>query len=131
MRLRLLFVIGLVALVAVPGFAQNGPAGTWNASVETPQGPFALVFDFAVVGETLTGSMSNDFMGATPISDGRVEGNQIAFSLSIDGGPAGAMNIAYTGTVDGDTLTLTSTFEGAPPGGGPAEQVLTATRVAG
>jgi hypothetical protein len=38
------------------------------------------------------------------------------------------MNISYTGLVKGDELELTSKFEGAPPGGGPAEMTLTATR---
>jgi hypothetical protein len=47
---------------------------------------------------------------------------------SYDGGPNGPMTISYTGTVDGDELALVSKFEGAPPGGGPAEQTLAATR---
>jgi hypothetical protein len=38
------------------------------------------------------------------------------------------MTINYKGMVKGDELALTSTFEGTPPGGGPAEQNLTATR---
>lgn len=128
MSIRKFAVAATLALLAVPAMA-DGIAGKWNASVATDQGPFALVFEFAVDGGKLTGSMSNDFIGAIPIADGTVKGNDIAFKLTIniDGGP-GPMNISYTGTVKGDELALKSKFEGAPPGGGPAEQELTATR---
>jgi hypothetical protein len=127
MNARSLAFAALAALFAIPAAAQEA-AGKWNASVDTPQGPFARVFDLAVEGDTLTGTMSNDFMGATPISDGVVNGNELSFKLSLQGGPGGPMNINYKGAVNGDELVLTSTFEGAPPGGGPAEQTLTATR---
>lgn len=128
MRIRSLGFAAVLALVALPA-AADGVAGKWNASVDTPQGPFQLVFDFAVDGDRLTGSMANDFMGATPISDGAVDGNALAFKLSFDAGPAGTMTISYEGVVDGDVMTLTSRFEGEVPGGGPAEQTFTATRV--
>src|SRR6185503_17770352 len=117
-----------LALLSVPAFA-DGIAGKWNASVATDQGPFALTFEFAVDGGKLTGSMQNDFIGSIPISDGTVKGNDVAFKLTIamDGLPE-PLKISYTGVVKGDELALTSKFEGAPPGGGPAEQQLTATR---
>jgi hypothetical protein len=114
-------------LLALPAVAQDA-AGKWNATVETPNGPFPLVFEFAVDGDKLTGSMSNDFMGATPITDGMIKAGELSFKLRIEGGPGGAMTINYKGMVKGDELALTSTFEGTPPGGGPAEQNLTATR---
>lgn len=56
-----------------------------------------------------------------------IKGDELSFKLTIDGGPNGAMNISYKGTVKGDELQLTSKFE-APPGGGPAEQSLVAHR---
>jgi len=127
MKGRSLAVGMTAALIALPALAEDA-AGRWNASVETPQGPFSMVFEFAVDGSQLTGTMSNDFMGATPISDGMVEGDELSFKLSFEGGPGGTMTINYKGKVEGDELVLTSTFEGAPPGGGPAEQTLTATR---
>jgi len=118
----------LVALVALPAAAQDA-VGKWNASVDTPNGPFAMVFEFLVdAAGKLTGSMSNDFMGSTPIKDGMLNGNDLSFKLTFEGGPNGPMTISYTGTVNGDEVALVSKFEGAPPGGGPAEQTLTATR---
>ena len=76
----------------------------------------------------LTGAMSNEFMGATPISDGMVDGDNVSFKLTMQGGPGGAMTINYKGMIHGDELHVTSTIEGAPPGGGPAEQTFVATR---
>jgi hypothetical protein len=127
MKIRM-FALGLAAaLMALPVLA-DGVDGKWNASVDTPQGPFALVFEFKAEGAKLTGNMSNDFMGATPISEGTVKGNDVTFQLKIDTGQGPAMTINYKGTVKGDELTLISKFEGEPPGGGPAESTLVAKR---
>jgi hypothetical protein len=129
MNARKLAFAAALAVFASPLFAADGIAGKWNASVATEQGPFALVFEFAEAGGKLTGTLQNDFIGSIPIQDGTVKGNDVAFKLTIamDGLPE-PLKISYTGTVKGDELSLTSKFEGAPPGGGPAEQQLTATR---
>ena len=129
MNVRKLAFAAALAVLASPVFAADGIAGKWNASVATDQGPFALVFEFAVDSGKLTGTLQNDFIGSIPLQDGTVKGNDVAFKLTIamDGLPE-PLKISYTGTVKGDELSLTSKFEGAPPGGGPAEQQLTATR---
>lgn len=128
MNLRLV-VLGLVAaLVAVPAAAADDASGKWNASIDTPQGAFAFTFEFKAEGGKLTGSMSNEFMGSIPISEGSVKGGEIAFKLAIQGPDGPPLNISYKGVVKGDELSLTSTFEGTPPGGGPAETTFVATR---
>lgn len=127
MTIKQLSLASILALAGLPAAAQQ-VEGTWNASVETPNGPMQFTFDLDVEGDELTGSMSNEFMGETPISNGMVDGNEVSFSLTIEGGPGGSMTINYEGEVEGDELMLTSTFEDGPPGGGPAEQTLTATR---
>ena len=127
MKIRAAMLGILIAVFALPLTAQQA-AGKWNASIDTPQGPFAFVFEFLVdAAGKLTGSMQNEFIGSVPISDGVLKGNDLTFKLSIQG-PDGAMNISYKGTVKGDDLALTSKFEGTPPGGGPAEQSFTAHR---
>ena len=123
------FVLGiLVTALALPVAAQTA-AGKWNASVDTPQGPFAFVFEFAVDATgKLTGSMQNEFIGSVPIKDGVLKGNEVSFKLTFEGSPDGPLTLSYKGTVKGDDLALTSKFEGTPPGGGPAEQKFTAHR---
>lgn len=126
MRIRSLALGVVIALLASASFAQNA-AGRWNASIDTPNGPFAFVFEFLVdAAGKLTGSMTNDF-GSLPISDGVINGNEISFKLTFDAG-GGPATISYKGTVDGDALALTSKFEGTPPPGGQAEASFTATR---
>jgi hypothetical protein len=102
-------------------------AGKWNASIDTPQGPFAFQLEFAVAGNTLTGAMTNEFFGTTPITDGTTNGKDVAFKIKFDA-PDGSMVISYSGTVSGNEMTLTSKFDGTPPGGGPAEMTFTAAR---
>ena len=64
MRKPFRVLLALAATLALPVLAQQGPAGRWNASVETPQGPFAFTFEFAVdAAGKLTGSMNNEFIG--------------------------------------------------------------------
>lgn len=127
MPFRVLLILAASSL-ALPILAQQGAAGRWNASIDTPQGPFAFVFEFIVAeAGKLTGAMHNEFFGATPIKDGVVNGENVSFKLTFEA-PDGAMTISYTGTVKGNELALTSKFEGEVPGGGPAEQSFTAKR---
>jgi len=130
MRTPFRVLLVLAATLALPVFAQQGAAGRWNASVDTAQGPFAFTFEFAVDATgKLTGTMNNEFFGATPIKDGVVNGNAVLFKLTFEGASdGGAMTINYTGTVKGDELAMTSKFQGEVLGGGPAEMSFTATR---
>jgi hypothetical protein len=128
MRIRSLVLGVVAALFALPSIAQD-VAGKWNASIDTPNGPFAFAFEFLVdAAGKLTGSMQNEFFGATPISEGVINGNDISFKLVFQGGPDGPMTVSYEGTVNGDELAITSKFEGTPPPGGQAEASFTATR---
>ena len=128
MKIRALVFSILITAFALPLAAQQA-AGKWNASIDTPQGPFAFVFEFIVdAAGKLTGSMQNEFIGSIPIKDAVLKGSDLSFKLTIDGGPNGPMSISYKGSVKGDDLALTSKFEGTPPAGQPAESTLTAHR---
>jgi hypothetical protein len=127
MKLRHIFGVLFFTLFAASAFAQ-GAAGKWNATIEGPQGAFSMLFEFAVDGNNLTGSLSNDFMGTTAISDGTINGDDLSFKLSFET-PNGAMTINYKARVNGDEMAITSSFENPPPGGGPPETTFTAKRV--
>ena len=129
MATRSLVIVALLAVLTLPVAAQQGAAGRWSASVETPNGPFAFVFEFLVdAAGKLTGSMQNEFIGSVAIAEGALSGSALSFKLTFEGGPDGPVTLNYQGTVKGDELALTSKFEGTPPGGGPAEQSFTMTR---
>lgn len=126
------FCLLMFSLLASPVFAQ-GAAGKWNATFQGRQGPMTMEFDFAVDGNKLTGTMNNSFMGATPISDGEINGDDLKFVIKFQGPNGNSMTIDYTGKVNGDEMTLTSKFEnppqGGPGGGGPRGRTFTAKRI--
>jgi hypothetical protein len=125
MAVRKILSVLILTAFALPVAAQD-VSGKWNASVSSEFGEFAMTFEFMVEGDELKGSMSNDFMGAVPISQGMVDGSEITFRMEIAGGGGPAMVVNFTGVVDGDELTLTSVMEGGP--GGAGEQTMVATR---
>src|SRR5437867_1400353 len=56
--------------------------GTWKATSETPNGSFETTFVFKVEGEKLTGTAENRFSGEVPITDGKVDGDNLSFTVA-------------------------------------------------
>ena len=85
-------------------------AGTWKASVETPNGTIEATFVFKVDGSKLTGTASSP-MGEAPISDGKVDGDDVSFNVvrSRDGQE---FKLAYKGKVKGNEMMLKLTVPG-------------------
>ena len=112
-------VIVVVAALALAGsaFAQEKPketpkidvSGTWDVSVETPQGTMALTSTFKQDGEKLTGTQSSQ-MGDMSL-EGTIKGADIAFAIVIDM-QGQQMTINYIGKVDGETMSGTIEFGG-------------------
>lgn len=126
MKLRLVLAVCLFSS-ALPIWAQT-IVGSWNASVDTPQGPFAFVWKFEVDNAgKLSGSMQNDFIGSVPLSDVTVKGDQVTFKVTIQGNPDGPVTISYAGVAKGDELVVTSRLE--QPAAQAGEQTFTAKRV--
>lgn len=107
------FALGLVASLMTVAALAADVDGKWNASVDSPQGSFTLVFEFKAEGEKLTGAMSAEMMPASmPISEGVIKGNEVSFKMSLDLGQGGPpLVIAYKGAVKGDEMNLTSTLD--------------------
>jgi hypothetical protein len=53
-----------------------------------------------------------------PITEGKVEGDKLSFTITFEGGPNGAMKITNEGTIAGEEIKLTTKFEGGDFGGG-------------
>ncbi len=85
--------------------------GTWKATVETPNGTMESTFTFKSDGTKLTGTTSNQFMGEQAISEGKVEGKDISFNVTMsrDGNE---FKLVYKGTVEGSNMKLTLTLPG-------------------
>lgn len=114
MRTRVLLFGLMVALVALPVAAQPSGLGTWYATAPGIDGPVSLVFEFRIdAAGRLTGSVTNDFTGATPISDGVLNGDGLSFRVMWPT-PQGMVAVSYKGTLKGDELSLNGRFDALP-----------------
>lgn len=112
MKLR---VTLLTALLAVGAFAAD-VTGKWSAEVQGQGGQTRTQnMEFKADGAKLTGSMEGR-QGATPIADGKVDGDTITFNVvrEMNGN---TMKSVYVGTVAGDEIKFKMTMEGrdGPP----------------
>lgn len=93
--------------------------GTWEISWETPRGTTTTTFLFEQDGSALTGTAQMAMRGRpgggggegtreVEITDGKVEGNSITFSLAMGMGQR-SMTFTFKGTVTGDTMEGTMT----------------------
>ena len=120
------------SLIASPAFAQDSSVvGTWDTEAVTDFGTFAATMTFAETGDGYTIEIVDQDAGggagpAAPtestISDVVIEGDSFAFKRSMTT-PQGAMELSYSGTVEGDTLTASvdSDFGAIPVTGTRAE----------
>lgn len=102
----------LIILSATLVFAAD-VTGAWNGVVKGPNGDgFQLTFNFKQDGAKLTGTVTGPG-GDIAISDGKVDGDKISFTVSFNG-----MTIQHEGVVSGDQIKLTTkTSDPNFPGG--------------
>ena len=76
--------------------------GTWDITVDSPQGEVSVTLTLNQSGSEITGELKTDF-GTSSIYDGSVSGNTIEFSvkLPITGQP---VEIIFEGTVEGNSM---------------------------
>ena len=94
----LAFVFALTALAA-------DITGTWKGSAETPMGTVERTFVFKQDGTKLTGETSSNMFGKSAIDDGKVDGENISFTVTISY-QGNDVKINSTGKVDGDQIKM-------------------------
>lgn len=103
-----MFLVGLGALAAWAADI----SGEWVAEVPGRQGQtMTTTFHFKVDGEKLTGTISTP-RGESPISDGKIQGDEISFAQIMEFG-GNQMKFLYKGKVVGDEIKFTRQREGA------------------
>jgi hypothetical protein len=80
-------------------------SGTWKGTAETQNGTFERTFVFKVDGNKLTGETSSERMGKSTIMDGKVEGDNISFTIKAKF-QDNEMTLHYSGKVSGNEMTL-------------------------
>ena len=112
------------ALIAAPALAQGSPVvGTWATVAETQMGNFESTLTVAQSGDAYTVEMVDAPMTGpdgqpapamvSEISDVKVDGASFSFTRKIDF-QGQAIVLAYSGTVDGDTLTAQANSDFGP-----------------
>jgi hypothetical protein len=98
----LLFLIA--ALVTTASAADV--AGTWKASIETPNGTFESTFVFKVDAGKLTGTVNSAQMGEAAITEGKLDQDDISFAI-VQNFNGNEFKISYKGKVSGNEMKLT------------------------
>jgi hypothetical protein len=117
MKLYTLVAGLLLAMVALAA----DPTGKWTYETQGRRGPQEVTLTLKASGDTLTGSISGGRGGEVEISDGKVSGDDISFSV-VREFQGNSFTTKYKGKVSGDSIELT--IEG--PRGGP--QTVTAKK---
>ena len=94
--------------------------GKWEGKIAGTDGGegFPVSYTFKAEGTTLTGttpmpSMDGSPAKPIPIKDGKIDGNNISFSVVMDLGGQ-EMKMDYKGVLSGDTLKITGEMMGNP-----------------
>ena len=104
------FVLGLV-LLAASAFAADID-GKWTGTIPTPNGDFPQTFTFKANGAALSGSLIIMEGMEIPIADGKIDGNNISFSVTLDFGMP--FKITYAGVISGNDLKVKADANGMP-----------------
>jgi hypothetical protein len=115
MKRLIMSVLGVVLAIA-PIVAQDAAkpkpvdiTGSWELTVQSPQGAMVITANYKQDGETLTGTHVSD-MGESPLK-GTVKGADVEYTLTIDMGGQ-QMAIVHKAKVDGQTMTGSADIEG-------------------
>jgi hypothetical protein len=76
--------------------------GTWNLTMNSPMGARPVTANFTTDGTTIGGEFTGA-QGAAPVT-GTLNGNEAAFAATV-AGPMGQLELKFTGTVDGDSIS--------------------------
>jgi opacity protein-like surface antigen len=111
---RRIFLACAVLMTVLAGAALAADiTGNWTGSTDQ----FSLKFTFKQDGETLTGAVTGPQGEPLPISDGKVQGDKVSFTVKVDMG-GNSMIVTNEGAIKGDEITLTTKMEGGGDFGG-------------
>ena len=114
MTKKLLFVVAILCALTLAVMAAD-VSGKWTWEQQGRNGNQTQTLILKADGAKLTGSLDGG-RGAQDISEGKVDGNAVSFSVTRNMGGTD-VTTKYTGTLDGDSLKL----EWMQPGRGGAE----------
>ncbi len=96
--------------------------GNWKATAEGPNGAMERTFVFRVEGNKVTGESTSTMMGKSAITEGKVEGDTMTFTLAGKFGDQ-EVKLNYTGKIAGSEIKFTSEMAGGGGGGAPIQWI--------
>ena len=114
MKLSVFSVLALSLFLAgaAPAFAADVD-GKWAGSIDSPNGQINVGFTFKADGVKLTGTTTGPDGAEVVIKDGKIEGNNLSFKVSLDFGGM-PLELNYKGVMAGADMKLTIDFMGMP-----------------
>lgn len=102
------WLLALIAVFTLTAYAAD-VTGTWKGTAETENGTIERTFVFHVDGTKLTGETTSEMLGKSAIEDGKVDGDTLEFTISVNfqGNDA---KIHYKGKVSGDEIHFTASI---------------------
>jgi len=94
-------------------------SGNWKATAEGPNGMMERTFVFKVDGQKLTGETTSSFVGKSTIMDGKVDGDNVTFTITVRF-QDNEMKLNYKGKASGNEIKFTV----ENPAGGPTLEWL-------
>ena len=94
-------------------------SGTWKGTAENQGGTIERTFVFKVDGNKLTGETTSELMGKSTITDGKIEGDTVTFTITVNFGDS-PMKLNYKGKVNAAGTEIHFTVEN-PQGGNTIE----------
>ncbi|PZX46467.1 hypothetical protein [Algoriphagus chordae] len=79
-KISMLFVV--LILAGMTAYAQSDISGKWNSTYSTPNGDLALVFNFKVEKDALTGTIGSE-MGQIVLENGKADGKTFTYDFFI------------------------------------------------
>ena len=110
--MRTILTFAMAAMLAVPALAADFD-GKWKGTMPSRDGNAREVsFLFHSEGAALTGNFIGPMGREVAISDGKIEGEALSFSVSVDFNGS-MVKIRYNGKLSGEDLTMKMQREGA------------------
>jgi len=95
----------LSCALAVMVYAADA-TGKWSFETQGRNGPTTQTLNLKQDGSSLTGTLAGGRGGEVQISDGKVDGNNVSFTV-VREFRGNQMSIKYTGVLSGDEMKLT------------------------
>jgi hypothetical protein len=109
---RIIASVLFVLVIGITAYAADVD-GAWAGSVQGPGGEFPVSFTFKADGAKLTGTTTGFDGMPIPIQDGKVDGNNITFTVTFDFGGMPLM-LSYKGVVATDQIKMSGEAAGMP-----------------